>query len=110
MYPPTVMTRTIVTRVVGVSYEGRQNVVAQLTKGETIFLVRDPDNIYDTNAIKVMRGTGEYFGFVNRDLAVSIAPILDQREGVLRAYVVAVTGGYDQFSKRGALIRFDLPE
>jgi single-stranded-DNA-specific exonuclease len=106
-----VLTRTLVTRVVGVTYEGRQRVVAQLIKGETIFLVRDPDNLYDPNAIKVMRGTGQQLGYLNRELAARITPILDdQCEGVLRGFVIAVTGGYDQFSNRGVLIRFDLPE
>jgi len=105
-----VLPRSLVTRVVGVSYEGRQKIVSQLKMGETVFLVRDPDNAYDRNAIRVIRGDQSQLGFVNRDLAARLVPILDQHEGVLKATVAALTGGYDQFSFRGALIRFDLPE
>jgi single-stranded-DNA-specific exonuclease len=110
MYAQNVLPRTIVTRVVGVTYEGRQRIVALLKVGDTVFLVRDQNNQYDPNAIKVVRGDNQQFGFVNRDLAVKLAPILDQCEGVLRASIAAVTGGYDPSSFRGALVRFDLPE
>ena len=105
-----VLPRTIVTRLVGVSYEGRQQVASLLKVGETVFLVRDENNIYDRNAIRVIRGDKSQVGFVNRDLAARLATILDQCEGVLRAQVAALTGGYDPSSFRGALIRFDLPE
>jgi len=105
-----VLPRTIVTKIVGVSYEGRQQVVSLLRVGETVFLVRDDNNIYDRNAIRVIRGDQSQLGYVNRDLAARLSPILDQTEGVLRATVAALTGGYDPFSLRGALIRFDLPE
>ena len=105
-----VLPRTIVTRITGVSYEGRQQVVSLLKVGETVFLVRDPDNAYDRNAIRVIRGDQSQLGYVNRDIAARLAPVLDQHEGVLRAQVAALTGGYDSFSFRGALIRFDLPE
>jgi single-stranded-DNA-specific exonuclease len=110
MNTTNVLPRTLVTRVVGVSYEGRQTIVSQLKMGETVFLVRDPDNAYDRNAIRVILGDERQVGFVNRNLAARLAPIIDQCEGVLRAQVAALTGGYDPFSFRGALIRFDLPE
>ena len=105
-----VLPRTIVTRLVGVSYEGRQQVVSLLRVGEIVFLVREENNAYDHNAIRVIRGDKSQVGFINRDLAAKLAPVLDRHEGVLRATVAALTGGYDPFSFRGALIRFDIPE
>jgi single-stranded-DNA-specific exonuclease len=110
MNATNVLPRTIVTRVFGVSYGGRQKIVSQLKMGETVFLVRDPDNLYDRNAIRVILVDERQVGFVNRDLAAKLAPILDQCEGVLRATVAALTGGYAPFSFRGALIRFEIPE
>jgi single-stranded-DNA-specific exonuclease len=105
-----VLPRTIVTRLVGVSYEGRQQVVSLLKLGETVFLVRDESNIHDRNAIRVIRSDKSQVGFINRNIAARLAPVLDQHEGVLKATVAALTGGYDSYSFRGALIRFDLPE
>src|SRR5271157_5374638 len=46
-------TQLIETKVKGVVYEGRQAVVADLQAGEEVILVRDPQNPYDRNAIKV---------------------------------------------------------
>lgn len=43
-------------RVAGVSFDGRQEFLAALFKRNNLhfFLERDPNNIYDNNAIKVM--------------------------------------------------------
>ena len=42
------------TRVAGVSYEKRYELVRKMTLDTEVFLVEDPDNEYDLNAIKVM--------------------------------------------------------
>ena len=39
--------------VVGTKYENRPVNIAKLTDGEKVFLVREPENIYDANAIEV---------------------------------------------------------
>lgn len=46
----------VVFRVAGVSFDGRQEFLAALFKRNNLhfFLERDPNNIYDNNAIKVM--------------------------------------------------------
>ena len=46
----------IETKVVGVSYEGRQGVIAQMEKNEQVLLVREPDNPHDENAVSVPAG------------------------------------------------------
>ncbi len=43
----------ICTRVVGVTFYGRQAVIARLSFGEEILLKREPTNQYDRNAIRV---------------------------------------------------------
>jgi hypothetical protein len=52
----------IETRVVGVTYSGRQAIVAKLKVGETVILRREPSNFYDCNAIMVLRTNGEQIG------------------------------------------------
>src|SRR5215472_753359 len=41
------------TKVVGVSFEGRQDVVAGMVAGQELTLVRQPDNPVDSNAVAV---------------------------------------------------------
>jgi single-stranded-DNA-specific exonuclease len=79
------------TKVVGVSFEGRQDVVAALRPGDALELRRDPENPYDTNAIGVWFGTLQ-LGFVKREIAAKIAPNADAGERYSAA-VTAVTGG-----------------
>ena len=56
--------RIITTKVVGVSFEGRQEVVAKLQMGDRIWLEREPFNPYDVNAIRVTRNNGEQIGYL----------------------------------------------
>ncbi|MBV8298640.1 MAG: DEAD/DEAH box helicase [Candidatus Eremiobacteraeota bacterium] len=79
------------TKVVGVSFEGRQDVVAALRPGDALELRRDPENPYDANAIGVWFGTLQ-LGFVKREIAAKIAPNADAGERYTAA-VTAVTGG-----------------
>ncbi|MCK4782870.1 MAG: transposase [Desulfobacteraceae bacterium] len=66
------------TKVVGVKFENRQEIIAKLQKGEHIFLRREPGNHYDKNAIRVERLNGEQIGYLSRHLAGSIASVFDE--------------------------------
>ena len=79
------------TKVVGVSFEGRQDVVAALRPGEAVELRRQPDNAYDPNAIGVWFGALQ-LGFLKREIAARVAPNFDAGERYA-AEVTAVTGG-----------------
>jgi single-stranded-DNA-specific exonuclease len=79
------------TKVVGVSFEGRQDVVGGLRAGDALELRRDPENAYDPNAIGVWYGTLQ-LGFLRRPIAARIAPNIDGGERY-DAEVTAVTGG-----------------
>jgi len=103
-------TRSIEAQVVGVSFEGRQAIVSRLSIGEEVFLVRDPKNTYDRNAIKVMNWDGEQLGFLDRYLAASLAAELDRLGEPVSATVVAILGGFYLNSKVGIRIRFDMAE
>jgi single-stranded-DNA-specific exonuclease len=79
------------TKVVGVSFEGRQDVVAGVHEGARLELRRQPDNAYDPNAIGVWYGSLQ-LGFLKRPIAARIAPNVDSGERYT-AEVTAVTGG-----------------
>jgi single-stranded-DNA-specific exonuclease len=79
------------TKVVGVTFEGRQDLIAGLQPGEALGLVREPHNPHDPNAIGVHYGTMK-IGFVRKEIARRIAPNFDAGERYT-AEVRHVTGG-----------------
>jgi cold shock CspA family protein len=95
---------TIEVNVVGVTYEGRQKVVAQMTMGEEILLRREPDNPYDCNAIAVDRMNGQQTGYISRQTAAWLSRQLDNCKKPVTGIVTELTGNY------GVKIRFTAPE
>lgn len=82
------------TKLAGVTFEGRQEVVARLSADMPLRLERQPDNEYDPNAAALFDAYGDQVGFFNRRLAAALAPYLDA--GVEYDVVVSdVTGGLD---------------
>jgi single-stranded-DNA-specific exonuclease len=79
------------TKIVGVSFEGRQDIIAGLHAGAPVQLLRQPENPHDANAIAVHYGDLQ-IGFFNKRLAAQIAPRMD---GGARysAHVASLTGG-----------------
>lgn len=68
----------IETSVAGVTFDGRQELIKKLNIGEPIRLIRETNNPYDFNAIKVVTEKGAHIGYINRELAEKIAPIMDK--------------------------------
>ncbi len=103
------------TKIAGVSFEGRQDVIAGLRAGALLELRREPENPHDRNAIAVRYGNLQ-LGFLNKRLAAHIAPLIDAgaRYG---AHVASLTGGPEYAKHRGvnilvereATLRFDEP-
>ena len=90
------------TKVVGVSFEGRQAIVSTLRAGQELLVARQPGNAFDANAIAISTLTGQQVGFLRRQIAAHLAPLLD--EGVhYQAFVSNVTGG-DEGRSYGANI------
>ncbi|HET7814499.1 MAG TPA: helicase-related protein [Candidatus Baltobacteraceae bacterium] len=79
-----------VTKVMGVSFEGRQNMVAGLLPGGELDLKRQPDNQYDPNAIAVYFGTF-HIGYLRKEIAKHVAPLIDGGAHY-RAVIEHVTG------------------
>ena len=106
----SVTTRFIETRVVGVTFENRQEVVELLTEREQVFLIRQPENSFDPNAIKVVRWDYQQVGYINRELAKILAPRMDRYGRFIKATVSRLIGGDYPGSSLGALISFRIPE
>ena len=79
------------TKVVGVSFEGRQSIVAGLRGDEPVELVRRPDNAHDPLAIEVRFGALQ-LGYLRREIAKRLSPKIDAGERYV-ANVSGVTGG-----------------
>ncbi len=77
--------REIIAKVVGVTFEGRQEVVARLHLGEQVHLRREPSNLYDSNAIRVERLNREQIGYLNRRLFTQSGDRLTGLEGTNHA-------------------------
>lgn len=79
-------------KIVGVTYDNRQYYISCLKEGDQLKLSREPDNIYDVNAIAVYDSKGNQLGHIRRDLAATIAPMIDNGESAF-ATVEEITGG-----------------
>ncbi|KAK4964870.1 hypothetical protein LTR66_012223 [Elasticomyces elasticus] len=77
---------TLDTKIVGVRYyEG------YATPGEHIMVRREPENPYDSNAIRIVNVRGEQIGHIPRTVASKLAQYIDNRwlaiEGMLSGYI-----------------------
>ena len=79
------------TKVAGVTFDNRQRYIRRMSVGETVSLVREPNNPYDRNAICVINANGDQIGFISKELASTMAPQMDA--GVnYHATVCGITG------------------
>ena len=100
---------SMITKVVGVTFEGRQAIVAKLQVGEEILCRRQPTNPYDPNAIQVERLDGKQIGFINRFLAADLAPIFDAQTDPVPGSVTQLTGSRSVGYNLGVWIAFTMP-
>ena len=83
------------TKAVGVTFAGRQAVVAKLAPGEELVVRRVPDNPADENAVGLFTTSGEQVGYLRRQIALELAPLMDAGTAHYVARVSEVTGGSD---------------
>lgn len=102
--------RLITTKVVGVTFESRQEVVAKLQMGDRVWLEPELDNPFDPNAVMVTRNNGEQFGYLNRYLAANLAPYFEKHKGPIRGKVNFLTGSSDDGYSLGVVISFKVPK
>jgi len=102
--------RVITTKVVGVSFEGRQETIARLRDGDRIWLEREPENHFDHNAVAVCRSNGEKFGYLNRELAANVAPYFDAYGCPVKGKVALLLGSRRDGFTLGTVIAFKIPK
>lgn len=78
------------TKATGVTFDNRQFLIAQLQKGQSIQLQREPDNEHDANAIALL-ADGCQIGYLKRGIAKYLAPNMDDG-AIYEAFVADVTG------------------
>lgn len=83
--------RFIYTKVRGTTYSNRQMLLQRLQSYDPnkiiMYLLREPENIFDSNAIKIIasiedRGSA-VIGYLSRNLASKFSPILDSGEIII---------------------------
>ncbi|MGQ0551115.1 MAG: single-stranded-DNA-specific exonuclease RecJ [Armatimonadota bacterium] len=83
------------TKVVGVTFDGRQEILPMVPAGARLQLARDPNNTRDPHAIKVMLDDGRQLGFLSAVLAARLAPSMDAGARYA-ATATVLTGGGDR--------------
>lgn len=66
------------TAVVGLAYDGREGNWSPALYRAALQLRREPTNPHDRNAVAVYTPSGAQLGYVAREVAADIAPLLDQ--------------------------------
>lgn len=83
------------TKVRGVTYAGRQDLIATLNAGDSLMLLREVNNPADGNAVACLIENGEKIGYLSRQIAAQLAPLMDLG-AIYEAVVTEVTGNVDQ--------------
>lgn len=108
-------------KLVGVTFEGRQEVIKVLTGSEELRVRREADNAYDKNAVAVDVKFGEVWapiGYIAKDKNADIAATLDAGKEVFIA-IASLTGGGEksygvnteiEFSKVKAVKKVEVEE
>ena len=80
------------TKIVGVTFEERQEIIKDLLVTDTeLILEPEPENKFDENAVKVMKGD-KHLGYLNRDLAEQVSTAIGS--GLkFKATIEQITGG-----------------
>jgi single-stranded-DNA-specific exonuclease len=80
------------TKLVGVTFEGRQLVIRNLRVGQVLYFVREPNNPFDSYAVNVKTADGQSVGFISKDYNQELARQLDSGMR-FSVHVSSITGG-----------------
>lgn len=80
----------------------RQDILCDVEPGDAVELIRELDNEYDANAVAVRVG-GETVGYIGRDEAIELAPLLDASRPH-RAIIHCIRGGVPGYPSYGCQI------
>lgn len=106
-------------KIVGVTFEGRQDVIARLRGDESLRFRREPENEYDSNAVAIdvlidldpdgsLRGEWSPIGYIARDKNKELASVLsDGRFASIK--INDITGGGDKSYGVNVYIEYERP-
>jgi hypothetical protein len=102
------------TTVVGVSFKNengsdRQSIITRCREGEAILLIREPNNKFGPNAIRVCRTNGDQIGHIARDEAYRVADELD-RGKKLNTEIAYIHPPKRSGQKAGVVVRIGVPQ
>lgn len=111
-------TKTLYSKVAGVTFENRQAAIATMHGNEVIQLRPEPDNKYDENAIAVWVAfppesgwNARQIGYLPKEIAAQVAPHMDGEYFI--GEVDEITGGFlkrdGSMASYGVNIRVELP-
>jgi hypothetical protein len=98
-----VLPRSFEVDIVGESYENRhdgtsrQAALAGMSVGDRVYLICEPENPHHGNAVIVVNEDGTGVGYLDRDLADKVSPLMRDEEWL---YKSSITGLY---KKRGII-------
>lgn len=108
------MNKILNTKVAGVTYEGRQALIAQISTSDPCRLEPEPENKFDANAIAVKvahNGAIWQIGYLPKELASQVAPYLDGEN--LICFIEEITGGFElsngNTAALGVRLQIELP-
>lgn len=96
-------------KVAGVTFENRQEIVKRLSVGQQIIPVREPDNRYDSNAIALYAYIDDsvyQIGFIGKDVASRLASTMDTNDEYVIIKISEITGGGENYI--GVNIQIDI--
>jgi len=107
--------REIVSKIAGVTFGNRQAALSNLEKYEAgnvnVTLEREADNAHDSNAIKVNVSVGSgaayHLGYIPKDLAAMLAPLLDKGINLFARFNEVRGGTFDK-PNYGAVITVEM--
>ncbi len=100
MTSPQTTTEILFSKVAGISFYNAP--FDEMKTGDKLALKREPENPYDENAIAIHHND-RMIGHINRELAMSLAPLIDENNASITCYVDELTGVGE--SKKGCNIR-----
>jgi HIRAN domain len=113
-FPTTKILDSWYTKAAGVTKKNidgtsRQAIIADCRVGESLLLVREPNNPKDPNAIKLCRLLGDQIGYISSEIAVRMADDMD-RGKKFSAKISDITGGVKGKRTRGVNIEISVHE
>lgn len=97
-------------KLVGVSFEGRQDVIDKLTGEEELCFRREPKNEHDENAVAVDVCMSEVWlpiGYIAKDKNVELAKVLDDKKHA-QIKLKEITGGEDDGGKKNLGVNVEI--